>query len=173
MTGNFKWLLAAACAAILFPAAAQAQYPYGGYGYGGWGQMNYGQGIYRGSNFVPPYFALHPPVYYSHEINRRPMGASPFAYPSWYAPPSQQAAADAQIREEESRRIFGFYLPIWSWNGGRESEDSNWEISNRRKDWRRAAAGDCFQKPPTREGDQKTPANRRLNHDPDTLVGWS
>jgi hypothetical protein len=98
MTGNIKWLLAAALAAILLPAAAQAQYPFGGYGYGGyggWGQMNYGQGYYVGSGRVPPYFALHPPVYYSHEIIRRPMGVSPFAYPSWYAPPSGQAAAAA------------------------------------------------------------------------------
>ena len=95
MTGNIKWLLPAALAAILLPAAAQAQYPFGGYGYGGWGQMNYGQGYYVGSGRVPPYFALHPPVYYSHEVIRRPMGVSPFAYPSWYAPPSQQAAAAA------------------------------------------------------------------------------
>ncbi len=95
MTGNIKWILAAAFAALLLPAAAQAQYPYGGMGYGGWGQPNYGQGVYRGSNFVPPYFALHPPVYYSHEIIRRPMGASPFAYPSWYAPPSGQGVAAA------------------------------------------------------------------------------
>jgi hypothetical protein len=95
MTGNIKWLLAAALAAILLPAAAQAQYPYGGFGaYGGWGQQGYGQGIYAGSNRVPPYFALHPPVYYSHEIIRRPMGASPFAYPSWYSAPSGQGAAD-------------------------------------------------------------------------------
>jgi hypothetical protein len=112
MTGNIKWLLAAACAAVIFPAAAQAQYPYGGYGYGygGWGQMNYGQGIYRGSNFVPPYFALHPPVYYSHEINRRPMGASPFAYPSWYAPPSQQAAADAPYQAPQPLMVENPYV---------------------------------------------------------------
>ncbi len=95
MTGKFKWLLAAAFAATLLPAAAQAQYPYGGLGYGGWGQPNYGQGIYQGSNYRPPYFALHPPVYYSHEIIRRPMGASPFAYPSWYAPHAHHAAAVA------------------------------------------------------------------------------
>ncbi|MCE9526566.1 MAG: hypothetical protein K8R36_10985 [Planctomycetales bacterium] len=96
MTGNIKWFLAAALAAILLPAAAQAQYPYGGYGfggYGGWVQMNYGQGYYAETGRVPPYFALHPPVYYSHQIIRRPMGASPFAYPSWYAPPAVQAAA--------------------------------------------------------------------------------
>lgn len=95
MTGNIKWLFAAALAAILLPAAAQAQYPYGGFGYGGWGQANYGQGIYQGTSRIPPYFALHPPVYYSHEIVRRPMGMSPFAYPSWYMPPSRRMMAEA------------------------------------------------------------------------------
>lgn len=103
MTGNIKWLLAAAFAAILFPAAAQAQYPYGGMGYGGWGQPNYGQGIYQGSNYRPPYFALHPPVYYSHEIIRRPMGASPFAYPSWYTPPSR--GGWATMHQQASRPL--------------------------------------------------------------------
>jgi len=89
MTGKIKWLLAAIVAAAILPVAAQAQSPFYGYGgYGGWGQQGYGQGIYSGTNRVPPYFALHPPVYYSHEIIRRPMGASPFAYPSWYTPPS-------------------------------------------------------------------------------------
>lgn len=110
MTGNIKWLLAAAFAAILFPAAAQAQYPYGGYGYGGWGQANYGQGVYQGSNFRPPYFALHPPVYYNHEIIRRPMGASPFAYPSWYAPPSQQVAASAPYQAPQPLMVENPYV---------------------------------------------------------------
>jgi hypothetical protein len=110
MTGNIKWLLAAIVAAAILPAAAQAQYPYGGYGNGGWGQMNYGQGIYRGSNFVPPYFALHPPVYYSHDIIRRPMGASPFAYPSWYTPPSQQAAAPAPYQAPQPLLVENPYV---------------------------------------------------------------
>jgi hypothetical protein len=97
MTGNIKWLLAAAFAAILLPAAAQAQYPYGGMGYGGWGQSYYGQGMNQGINRVPPYFALHPPVYYSHETIRRPMGPSPFAYPGWYTPSAQRAAVVAAV----------------------------------------------------------------------------
>ena len=110
MTGNIKWLLAAALAAILLPAAAQAQYPYGGMGYGGWGQGNYGQGYYSGANRVPPYFALHPPVYYSHEIIRRPMGASPFAYPSWYAPPSSQAVASAPYQAPQPLMVENPYV---------------------------------------------------------------
>jgi|KBSSwiStaDraftv2_1062776.scaffolds.fasta_scaffold2077265_1 hypothetical protein len=93
MSGNRKWLVAAALAALFLPAAAHAQSPFYGYGYGGWGQMGYGQGIYNGMNRVPPYFALHPPVYYSHDIIRRPMGNSPYAYPSWNSPAMGQADA--------------------------------------------------------------------------------
>ena len=49
--------------------------PYYGYGYSG---SLYGLGRVP----VPPYYALHPPVYYSHEIRRRPTGDSPYAYSS-------------------------------------------------------------------------------------------
>ena len=96
MTGNIKrLLLAAILAATIFSAAAQAQYPYGGFGYGGgWGwQSGYGQGVFPGYGPRPPYFALYPPVYYSHEIVRRPVGPSPFAYPSWYTPQYKMAVA--------------------------------------------------------------------------------
>jgi hypothetical protein len=47
--------------------------PYHGFGYSG---SLYGLGYIP----VPPYYALHPPVYYSHQIIRRPYGDSPFAY---------------------------------------------------------------------------------------------
>lgn len=111
MTGNTKWLLAAALAAILLPVAAQAQSPFYGYGgYGGWGQMGYGQGIYNGTNRVPPYFALHPPVYYSHEIIRRPMGVSPFAYPSWFSPAGSQAADMAAVPAAQPLMIENPYV---------------------------------------------------------------
>ena len=49
--------------------------PYHGFGYSG---SLYGLGRIP----VPPYYALHPPVYYSHQIIRRPYGDSPFAYRS-------------------------------------------------------------------------------------------
>ena len=113
MSGNRKWLVAAALAALLLPAAAQAQYPFGGYGYGGyggWGQMGYGQGFYSGYNRVPPYFALHPPVYYSHEIIRRPMGNSPFAYPSWYSPAMGQADAAPAAPAPEPQMVVNPYV---------------------------------------------------------------
>ena len=75
-------------ASLMFASESQAQYgfgggsfsglPYQGFGYGnsGFGGSVYGLGYVP----VPPYFALHPPVYYSHEIRRRPIGDSPFAY---------------------------------------------------------------------------------------------
>ena len=97
-------ILACATSAILLMlsgSAAQAQdcfYGDSGFGFGGgyWNQPIFGSAssLY-GSNMlpVPPYFSIHPPVYYSHEIVRRPMGASPFAYPSWYAPHAHHAAA--------------------------------------------------------------------------------
>ncbi len=49
--------------------------PYFGFGYSG---SLYGLGYVP----VPPYYALHPPVYYSHEVVRRPIGDSPYAYQS-------------------------------------------------------------------------------------------
>jgi len=102
MTGNTKWLLAALLAATIFPTAAQAQYPYGGYGYGGFGwQSGYGQGVFRDSHMRPPFFALYPPVYYSNQIVRRPVGPSPFAYPSWYTPSQGQVVMNAEYRAPE------------------------------------------------------------------------
>lgn len=53
----------------------------GGMGFGfingfGGGYSNYGAQSYN--NFTPPYFALHPPVYYGQRYSR-PYGASPYA----------------------------------------------------------------------------------------------
>ena len=72
-------------ASLMFTNQSQAQnyfgrginsgLPYFGFGYSG---SLYGLGYVP----VPPYYALHPPVYYSHEIVRRPMGDSPYAYQS-------------------------------------------------------------------------------------------
>jgi hypothetical protein len=76
-----KWLLAIALVCGALPVAAQAQSPY----WGGWVD-GYGQGDVVSYNDNIPYFSAHPPVYYSLEIVRRPMGPSPFAYPGYYAP---------------------------------------------------------------------------------------
>lgn len=52
-----------------------------GYGYFPWfGYGNNGPAAYSLGNIpAPPYFALHPPVYYSHVITPRSYGRSPFA----------------------------------------------------------------------------------------------
>lgn len=67
-------------ASLMFTNESQAQNYVGGFG-SGFGCYGYG---YSQSWYVPvpPYYALHPPVYYSHEIVRRPVGDSPYAYPS-------------------------------------------------------------------------------------------
>jgi hypothetical protein len=80
---------AAVLAALAFANTASAQC--GGYGVGNcwFGNLNaYGSsGTLYGSGYlpVPPYFAVHPPVYYSHPYYR-PYGWSPFAQPGWAAP---------------------------------------------------------------------------------------
>jgi hypothetical protein len=71
------------------------------WGCGGYGVNYYGYGLpagwYTGVNDrVPPYFALHPPVYYSGQIVRIPYGASPFAYP-WGTPFGVRSAAAAPL----------------------------------------------------------------------------
>jgi hypothetical protein len=84
------------------------------WGCGGYGTNYYGYGLpagwYTGVNDrVPPYFALHPPVYYSGQIVRIPYGASPFANGPFMAGPfaatpaafsAAPAAAAAHARSE-------------------------------------------------------------------------
>lgn len=91
-------------AAVLFALAAvrpaQAQW-----GFGGYGTNYYGYGLpagwYTGVNDrVPPYFALHPPVYYSGQVIQIPYGASPFAYP-WGCP----FGCPGMVTEEESMAV--------------------------------------------------------------------
>ena len=84
-------LLMAACAAMFLSfgmAQASAQDGLGlGYGYG------YGYGNYPlyGRDHIP-YYALHPPVYYSYPVPR-PYGWSPFAYPGTVQTPDVDFAA--------------------------------------------------------------------------------
>ncbi len=71
-------LLVFALAAV---AASQAAAADGPVGYGGWGHWAYYFPNYPlyGREYIP-YYALHPPVYYSFPIPRT-YGRSPFAYP--------------------------------------------------------------------------------------------
>lgn len=77
----------------------QAQLGWGGYrhafagGFGGYGGYGFGASPYTSGRVpVPPYFALHPPVYYSVPVART-YGHSPFAYPGFYRTPEVAAPA--------------------------------------------------------------------------------
>ncbi|MEX0939486.1 MAG: hypothetical protein WDZ59_16605 [Pirellulales bacterium] len=70
-------LLLAAALAVVGGSSAQAQDPCCGGAYYGYG---FGVNRFYQSNRQIPYFALHPPVYYSYPVPRT-YGYSPFAYP--------------------------------------------------------------------------------------------
>lgn len=73
--------LAVACAAFT-PSEAQAQWGWQGY------PQFYGRNVYTVYDQDRlPYFALHPPVYYSRAVPRT-FGYSPFAYPGWVPTPA-------------------------------------------------------------------------------------
>jgi len=96
MTSRLRTIFLPAIAILLLGAAtAQAQYPY----YAGTGYGCCGAGGFRSSpGFVPlpPYFAMHPPVYYSYPA-ARPYGYSPFPYPGTEKAPAAEAATTAEI----------------------------------------------------------------------------
>jgi hypothetical protein len=84
----------------------------------GWSPLSYYYGdyvrLYSSSRIpVPPYFALHPPVYYSYPVPR-PYGYSPYAYPPGtktpeLAPPrpavilNDYAPRSQPVRQKEGR----------------------------------------------------------------------
>ena len=81
----FVLALVPATAAISPPAASAYDWPAYGFlgstGFGASGSL-YGLGYVP----VPPYYALHPPVYYSQPVPRT-YGYSPFPYPGTYRTP--------------------------------------------------------------------------------------
>ena len=84
------YLTAILCAMAFVSSAGQASADCGGgFGYGGYGYYNYGIRPYVPA---PPYFALHPPVYYGARYTR-PYGDSPFAAPSQLQPTAGYAPA--------------------------------------------------------------------------------
>jgi hypothetical protein len=93
---NMKFYLTAIlCAIALVSTADQASAQCGGdFGYAGYGYYNFGIRPYVPA---PPYFALHPPVYYGARYTR-PYGDSPFAAPSQLQP----TAGYAPTRRVES-----------------------------------------------------------------------
>lgn len=81
LTMNLKRILLAAGALIVAVSLASSTWAIDQYGFVING--NYG-GLPRAYNYrvpTPPYFAVHPPVYYSHAV-RRPYGLSPYAWPA-------------------------------------------------------------------------------------------
>jgi hypothetical protein len=71
-------LTAAIVFAFAVPSTASAYWPwgYGVYGYG----VNWGFNQTTDYIPAPPYFAVHPPIYYAPHITARHYGASPFAW---------------------------------------------------------------------------------------------
>jgi len=103
------------CVAALIPSSAQAQWggsplAFGG-GFGPWG-------LYPGFGFAanpnvptPPYFALHPPVYYG-ELQRRPYGLTPFAaWPETTGSFHVRHSSRFQPRAEAERTMLRFDNP--------------------------------------------------------------
>lgn len=85
-----RFVLPAAVLAVALSAGTASADCYGnGIGNCWFGNLNaYGaSGTLYGSGylFVPPYFAVHPPVYYSHQYYR-PYGWTPYAQPSFISP---------------------------------------------------------------------------------------
>ncbi|QDU92879.1 hypothetical protein [Lignipirellula cremea] len=82
---------------VLASTAAEAHAQWGGYLGGGFvgARGLYGSRLY-GDYEKQPYFALHPPVYYSSEIVRRPYGFSPFALPPGILPAELRAISGRQ-----------------------------------------------------------------------------
>ncbi len=88
---TFLGLVLAGCLTVA--SEASAQFPCGFYGAGPgywYGVPTMWQYSYNGR--TPPYFAVHPPVYYSGEIVRIPYGGAP-----WANAPSAVAGSPASI----------------------------------------------------------------------------
>lgn len=86
--------LVALIAALGWAAAESAQ-ACGPYGYGGGCGIN----SYTPTDLRPPYFALHPPVYYSHSVART-YGYSPYAYGPRVRTPNPRPVAPVTISNQ-------------------------------------------------------------------------
>ena len=104
----FSFVAAFALAAAGASAQAQDCGCGYGYGYGNYAFLGYPFAYSQGANYVPPYFAIHPPVYYSPHIIARPYGWSPYAWPSTAMVPATPAARpmvimNAHVKAAESK----------------------------------------------------------------------
>jgi hypothetical protein len=109
--------LAAVGLCLLPSGTASAQSPLiYGYGFGAGGGYGYGGG-YRGANSrAIPYFALHPPVYYSHPIPR-PYGFSPYATPPFLLP------AELQVIQSQPEEVINPYFKPEAEEEGDQAEE--------------------------------------------------
>jgi hypothetical protein len=96
--------LALALALAAVPATAEAGWP----GFYGCGYRDNFYGVWsnpyvysQGAAYIPPYYAIHPPVYYSPHITARPYGASPYAWYPMPTPPVPMGAAVAAAAEPQ------------------------------------------------------------------------
>ena len=97
--------MAIIAAAFMLLGSASAQAQCGGFGalgyggIGGYGLLGLNGNAYRSGRVpTPPYFALHPPVYYSQAVSRT-YGHSPFAYPGTKETPAAAPAPKAAMIE--------------------------------------------------------------------------
>jgi hypothetical protein len=69
------------------------------YGYvpGAFAESQFNSPYVTGQIPVPPYFALHPPVYYSYPVPR-PYGYSPYAYPSYVMTPTYKPVKPVEFK---------------------------------------------------------------------------
>lgn len=101
MKTQLMTLLVIVAATFATAPTAHAQFD-GCYGGGGWG---YGMGyLYNSLDYNVPYFAAHPPVYYSYPVPRT-YGYSPFAYPPNVMTP------DVVMGDEAPLEIVNPYVP--------------------------------------------------------------
>ncbi|MCI0357429.1 MAG: hypothetical protein L0211_02965 [Planctomycetaceae bacterium] len=111
--------IVAALALAAAPTTARADW---GCGYGGYGFCDY-QALWgnpyvysQGGSYIPPYFAIYPPVYYSPHIIARPYGWSPYAWPSTVmlppGPPVYPAVImNAHVKNADSKVAAAKSLP--------------------------------------------------------------
>lgn len=94
--------------------------PYGGIGFGGFGGELFGYELNGNENEIP-YFALHPPVYYSYPV-AHPYGDSPFANPPGLLPPASDGGPQMIVNP--------YATPEGSKNGPSQTTPSNGTTPN-------------------------------------------
>ena len=96
---SIKSLIVGLLLTIGMAIPAQAQFPFSPWGGAAWG-FGGSYGSFRNNVPVPPYFAIHPPVYYGKRY-QRPYGDSPYAsMPTLQANPAYMPTPRAETRPQ-------------------------------------------------------------------------